>query len=597
MGAKSIAISPKEEIICPNCPLTPIINLFLNEDSKLTCEFRCPNMHFGHIPFRDLFKYKNNHGNKCHWCNNDFSLDDKNVKNSIKEELLYCGTCKEFMCSKCRPIHDKDKESHKMLIKKSKVNYTCLEHNKSFVGYCFSCLTNICPDCKRHELHTTKTFKEFYSMKSFMTDYEYHLGNYKGYLNTFKRKIHLSEVLYKKFLERNQELLVFAKYLLEHFNYKKSANKLNAEILINLLNVVSFDFQITNDILENKDKFEKYCKTHLILNTKPISYICTFSKNKQDFNINNMQLTPYCTLKSPEKKKPNYFKYSPKAEVVVFSSDSQINLFSTSIKSDKNIHSINFDKEIFSFNILNKNILCVCSHRIYLYKLEPNPPYYSEEGKFPSIETSNGSFVEQILGNLDKFLITKTNAQQINLLKNLNDKEKFEIVSTGSFLPLKNTVTELKAIWSDYLISLYGETVKIRDLKKPNLDVIKEHKIFDNSKNKIDLLVYNGHILIGKDNSIEFYTIPNLNKVSELKVLENIKSINIISPRAMLVVEGQYIEQLEVNTWKRLWRTISLGIKVNLENIYPIGAGKKLFLYNKENNVIYFAAHKSDDDK
>ena len=119
MGAKSIAISPKEEIICPNCPLTPIINLFLNEDSKLTCEFRCPNMHFGHIPFRDLFKYKNTHGNKCHWCNNDFSLDDKNVKNSIKEELLYCGTCKEFMCSKCRPIHDKDKESHKMLIKKS----------------------------------------------------------------------------------------------------------------------------------------------------------------------------------------------------------------------------------------------------------------------------------------------------------------------------------------------------------------------------------------------------------------------------------------------------------------------------------------------
>ena len=65
----------------------------------------------------------------------------------------------------------------------------------------------------------------------------------------------------------------------------------------------------------------------------------------------------------------------------------------------------------------------------------------------------------------------------------------------------------------------------------------------------------------------------------------------------MLVVEGQYIEQLEVNTWKRLWRTISLGIKVNLENIYPIGAGKKLFLYNKEDNVIYFAAHKSDDDK
>ena len=592
MGAKSI-ISPKEEIICPNCPLTPIINLFLNEDNKLTSEFRCPNLHFGHIPFSDLFKHKNTHGRKCHWCNIDYESGDKNI---IQEELLYCGTCKEFMCNKCRPQHYKEKESHKMLIKKSKVNYTCLEHDKNFIGYCFSCLTNICPDCKRHENHSIKTFKEFYSMKSFLNDYEYNLSNYKGYLNSFKRKIHLNKVLYDKFLERNQQLLTFAKYLLDHFNYKKSCNKLNSEILINLLNVVSFDFQVTNEILDYKDKFEKYCKTHLILNTKPISYICTFSKNKQDFNINNMQLNPYCTLNTPVAK-PNYFKYCPKTEVIIFSVGSEIKLFSTRNTEDKKIYEIKFNKEIFSFNILNKNILCICSSNIYLYKLIPNAPYYLVESKIPYIEKSFDSLIVQIMGDFDKFLITRTAENKIKLLKAVNEKDKFEIVAEGSFNAGIKDKVSLKGIWGDYLICLNNETIKIRDLTKLGLDVCRELQVFDALKDKTkDLLVYNGHILICKENSILFYTIPNLSKVSELKVLENINSINIVSPRAMIVVENQYIEQIEVNTWKRLWRTISLGFKVNFENIYPIGAGKKLFIYNKQNNVFYIAETRTDDN-
>ena len=600
MGAKqNKLISPKEEIICPQCPLTPIINLFLNEDNKLTCEFRCPNMHFGHIPFIELFKYKNVHGNKCHWCEKNSESSDKNV---INEELLYCGVCKEFMCNKCRPLHDKEKESHKILVKKSKVNYTCLEHNKNFIGFCFSCLSNICPECKRHEKHSIKNFKEFYSMKSFMTDYDYHLGNYKRYLNSFKRKIHLNKVLYDKFLERNEELIVFAKYLLDHFNYKKSSNKLNSEILINLLNVVSFDFQVANDILENKDKFEKYCKTHLILNTKPISYICTFSKNKQDININNMQLIPFCSINS--ETKPDLFRYSPKFELVIFSTSPYINIFSTNKNPNPNSKGDNLntkityiycEKEIYSFNILNKNILCICSQKLHLYKLASNEPYYIEDDKLPSIENKPGSIILEILGNFEKFLITRTNDNKINLLKNEENKEKFEIIFSTNYISDKNGKVSIKNIFEDYLICLNKETIKIRDITKPDLNVIKDLKVFEAKNKRKDLLVYNSHILICKDSSIEFYTIPNLVKVSELKLLETINSINIVSPKAMIVVENQYIEQLEVNTWKRLWRTISLGFKVNFENIYPIGAGKKLFLYNKENNKFYLVIPKSDD--
>ena len=57
-GADIKPISPAEEIICPFCPLTPIINNFLNQDGQLTTEYRCPNLHYGYIPFSDLFKNK-----------------------------------------------------------------------------------------------------------------------------------------------------------------------------------------------------------------------------------------------------------------------------------------------------------------------------------------------------------------------------------------------------------------------------------------------------------------------------------------------------------------------------------------------------------
>ena len=52
-------------------------------------------------------------------------------------------------------------------------------------------------------------------------------------------------------------------------------------------------------------------------------------------------------------------------------------------------------------------------------------------------------------------------------------------------------------------------------------------------------------------------------------------------------MENNYMEQYETNTWKRLWRKI--GDEFNFEKYLVIGADKMLFLYNKDNNVIYQA--------
>ena len=104
-----------------------------------------------------------------------------------------------------------------------------------------------------------------------------------------------------------------------------------------------------------------------------------------------------------------------------------------------------------------------------------------------------------------------------------------------------------------------------------------------------DFIVFNGNILIPKKKEILFYNIPHLDNVSKLVLNDNILSINIVNPRTMIVVEVTYIEQLEVNTWKRLYNQINLQPNKTLNNFRPIGAGKKLFFYSKSDNIIYNA--------
>ena len=58
----------------------------------------------------------------------------------------------------------------------------------------------------------------------------------------------------------------------------------------------------------------------------------------------------------------------------------------------------------------------------------------------------------------------------------------------------------------------------------------------------------------------------------------------------MIVVENDYIEQLEVNTWKRLWWKANFGESKQFVNLLPIGTDNKLFIYNKKNNIFYYTS-------
>jgi len=73
-----------------------------------------------------------------------------------------------------------------------------------------------------------------------------------------------------------------------------------------------------------------------------------------------------------------------------------------------------------------------------------------------------------------------------------------------------------------------------------------------------------------------------LDLVSRLKLLDKIISINIVNSRTMITIEDGYIEQIEINTWKRLWNRL----RPNTQDFLAIGAEKKLFIYD---NKIYYA--------
>ena len=595
MGGSEIKpIPPTEEIICPYCPLSPIINNFLNEEGRLTTEYRCPNLHYGYIPFEDLFKNQNKHGKVCSICKKEVSsLDAKKKVIKNEEELLYCGTCKEYICVKCRPEHDKEKESHKVLVEKSKVNYTCLEHNKNFYAFCFSCLVDLCPDCKRHENHVVKTFDIL--IKEFSWDsYQYMLEKYEGYIKSFKRMIYLNPELFEVFKKRNKILLNFLSYIYQHFEYKKKMNQLNSEIIINLLNILDYDYETPNELKDkNKEVFEKYCKNHLILKYKPISYICNFSKNKQDFKISRTELTEYYTLESkPEKDKQISFKYSPVGDLIIFAIEENIYLLSPK-NTEKKINKITLSEKIYSFNIHNRNILSICfqNSEPVFYRLTPKFPYYETDKTLPIVESPSEDLVIQIIGNFDKHIVSRTLGGKINLHSDNKKKGNFEIIATDKITYSNNggnNIYELKTIWNKYIVIKDNDNIVVRDLTKKNLDVSRKQKLLDKKK-EIDFIVFNGNIITYGGKEILFYSIPNLESVSKLELLDTVLSVNIVNPRTMIAVEINYIEQLEVNTWKRLYNQINLLPKKSLNNFKPIGAGKKLFFYSKSDNIIYNA--------
>lgn len=603
------------EIICPKCPLTPILSICQDSEGKLTCEYKCPFMHFGTIPFSEINQDKEKkHGVQC-----DICQKNKQNDNRIELELFYCGTCKQFICKECQSKHNKDKKNHKILVPKSKVLYTCLEHGKPFKGYCFTCLISICSECKRHEHHCTKIFKEFYPEKDFLDTIKYYINSIKDYYKSFYKCKTMNKEVFEKFKRKCDLLLSFALYLQKNFEEKSKTNKLNGETLINYLNICTFNYNVNIQNIDNENKgFLNYCKTHLILSNKPISDICTFSRTKSDYQIGKLTIEDYHLFDCNIEERPKVFKYSPIGEHVCFSIGNTF--YFLGISEVKKGSKIKKDSYINSFNIINKNILCLCCKKIHLYYLIKKEPYYEENENLPDLDLFDEDVLE-IEGDISKFLVIRTlnnlvivgkdksqkkyeikekvQLENINKTYEIEKQEEQPYLFTHTYYYqeeikktikiIKYTITGIKGIWNDYIITLEGGFLTVRNDK---LIICRK----SSSSIDFDCLVHNGSVLVPKGNQILFYSIPNLETTSIMTVSDNILSINIMNRKTFIVIESQNIEQFELNTWKKISHKTSFDDKFkNLKNLYVIGVKNKLMLYDRDTSMFYFAQKKLDE--
>ena len=386
-------------------------------------------------------------------------------------------------------------------------------------------------------------------------------------------------------------------------------------MLINLLNVVNFNFKA--DQLTSNEAFVTYCKTHLLLSNKPISDICTFSKTKSDYNISKFVLEEYSAFGNAGT--PNEFKYYKTGELIIYNIGSCIHFLSTKggQDSEKVGSKIRLDEAISSFSIINHNILCVCSKKIHLYELTNKAPFYSEYYKTEDLNIFDEPVVE-VFGNMDKDLLVRTTKELLLVNEDKKNKGKYIITEriyledvntkvvetkvipnkTNSYYDFdygygynnnktktikitKDKITKIKAIYNDNIILVEGGVITTREL-----NTLRSIKTLNEYKN-IDCLVFNGNIIVPNGNDIYFYTIPDLDRVSQITVSDKIVSLSLVNKKTLIVVEEKYLEQFETNTWKRLWRQISLGENIQNNQFHVIGAGNKLFLYEKEKKLFY----------
>ena len=86
-----------------------------------------------------------------------------------------------------------------------------------------------------------------------------------------------------------------------------------------------------------------------------------------------------------------------------------------------------------------------------------------------------------------------------------------------------------------------------------------------------------------------------MENVSTLTLFDDILSLNIVNRKTFIVLQKKYIEQFETRTWKRISRFIKSQDFEKQENYSIVGAGKKLFLFDKNKKIFNIFIKKQEE--
>ena len=620
----------KTKIICPKCPLIPIINITSTKEGTLICEYRCPSFHMGIVKIEEMIFNKNNknkkHGFICETCQKKISEEIINEK-----RFKFCGICKMFLCAQCIEEHNKIKTNHKIL-NYSEINNLCLEHQKNFKFYCFTCLKSLCTKCSGHSTHSYKDLLAIEPNEEFFDKLEYYFNEIHNYFNSIEKlKINNdNREKYLSFKKKNIFLLNFVKSLYKKYLQKKIKNSLNGEIIINLINLTKFNLN-TKQLYINQNL---YFDSHLIIENIPVSSICSFTYSKANYKVG--ELTPLFF------KDLNIENYE---SMIVLRMDYDLIAYNLEeilyfMKDEEEVYfKVSIPEKIINFGQLKEHIVGICSdENIYFYKLLKLEPYIVKLNvSIPYIEN-----VFQVYGNIYDTIyalnneniykiINKKNKKEINTeydfnleigyLKNINFNtsfgkdnnnnskenvnepdaskeeedeeeeeeekedneklkdslikclEKYEKKEEKSNKNIRNFC--IKGIVFNFIILAENFFITIRN--KNNFQIKKALKT-----GKFNFIIYNEHILLPDNNNINFYSIPSLKLVSIINVSETIHYFSIPNKYMLLLIGKHSIEQLELNTWKKVSKFFNKDFDFIKENSKIIGNNKELYLFEKD---------------
>ena len=275
---------------CKYCPYIPLMKI-MYKGYKVYMEYRCQNGHYSYENLYDFYKRKKNNSiNSAKCC----------VENEINDEsqnFYYCNDCQEYYCEKDKANHEQLDDRPHNLINLKYIDNICSDHQMVINDYCLDCHKNICNKCKSHSNHKKVSISKILIDDKNLEKYRKKLDEFKiNYNNFYDECDKTIKEVYDYMATFNENLIKFKKVndysfnicedLLNSYQYLKSKNALNYEIIENINSVLNF-----NDIKFNMNKkFNCIARLIYINSVIKLEYNSLF-KLKNNFINFDLQIT------------------------------------------------------------------------------------------------------------------------------------------------------------------------------------------------------------------------------------------------------------------------------------------------------------------
>ena len=259
-------------------PLIPFIGInYFNNEIYINYLYQFGKK--GSMKFEDFIENSKLNSLELAICSN---CNEKQI--STENLFSFCFECKKYFCSKC--LNDNKIHNHKKYLNSILIDHTCYEHKRDFVGFCLSCLCNICTDCDLNDLHLLHKkifYSKFLISENKIFSFREKIKEAQKFLNEIEilkkyilRKVKdekMKEIVldcYSNFKEKNYKLLNFVYDLISI--YENNKNNLNYEIIKNTKENINFKNLKEIPSFSKLTDFLHYLNSFIILNPYEINF-------------------------------------------------------------------------------------------------------------------------------------------------------------------------------------------------------------------------------------------------------------------------------------------------------------------------------------